>query len=143
MSVQDAIQALPGAERDSLAPSMYAAVVLAAAMQLEGAKVGGGDVQAALARTGLRLVSIDPADDQADQLPTNAAGRNAERRLGALIEDQPCPCGSRWLRLADVSGPGAGWWHEGDEYDAREGTDYPGLFRKCYAGNRPRARPRS
>jgi hypothetical protein len=102
--------------------------VLANAMKLEGAKVGGGDVLGALARTGLRLDSVNQPNDRV------GAGDAAQTRLAAHVET---PTAAAARPGYGVTGPGAGWWHEG-EYDAEQGNDEdPGLYRKCYAGNRP------
>jgi hypothetical protein len=114
------IISMPEAERASLLDSMETAVVLANLMQLNGAKVRGGDVQHALARLGLRLVSVDDGD------PAIAA----QARLAAVVETADCACGGTWVRQRDAAGPGAGWWHE-------EPDDPGGVWRRCEEGNRP------
>jgi hypothetical protein len=114
---------MPEAEQASLLNSMWPARVLADAMQLNGAKVRGGDVQHALARLGLRLVSVDEPDPER----TRPA---AEARYAAVTESAPCDCGFEWVRLRDADDSGSGWWHHGEEDDEN------GFYRKCRAGNR-------
>lgn len=119
---------MPDTERASLLDSMQPARVLADAMQLNGAKVRGGDVQHALARLGLRLVSVDEPDPGRTYLAADA-------RYAALVESTVCDCGFEWVRLRGADDIGAGWWHHGEEDDEN------GFYRKCKAGNHaPRRR---
>ena len=122
------IISMPEAERASLLNSMQPAIVLADAMQLNGAKVRGGDVQHALARLGLRLVSVDESDSERTL-------QAVEARYAAITESAPCDCGFEWVRLQDADETGAGWWHHGQENDEN------GYNRKCGEGNHaPRRR---
>ena len=113
---------LPETELQSLCQNTAVARVLTDAMRLEGARALGGDVIMALARAGLRLVSIDSADPA-------GASTAAEARMSKITETRECACGlSVWARLTNVTGPGAGWWHR-DEEDGY-------TTRKCPEGNR-------
>lgn len=118
---------MPDEERISLLSSMWPARVLADVMELNGAKVRGGDVQHALARLGLRLVSVDEAD-------LERIRPAVEARYAAITESVLCECGLEWVRLRDVDDTGSGWWHHGDE------DSVGGFWRKCWAGNRAPSR---
>ena len=104
---------LPKAERRSLAKQGEAARLFADIMQLNGARVRSGDVLDAMARLGLRFVSVDDGDPSA----------NAQARAAAITEVQDCRCDGVWIRLTDAEEPDAGWWHQYD-YNER-------LTRKC------------
>lgn len=109
---------LPQAEIRTLANQSEAYRLLADVMQLNGAGVMIGDVMSAMARLGLRLVSVDGGDP----------GDNAQSRLGAITETQHCTCDGVWVRLTDAEGTGAGWWH-------REDGEYR-FSRKCPSNGR-------
>jgi hypothetical protein len=97
---------LSEAEIRSLANQGETYRLLADVMQLNGAGVMIGDVMSGMARLGLRLVSVDDGDP----------GDNAQARLNAITDTQPCSCDCLWMRLTDAEGPGVGWWHRDDEH---------------------------
>ena len=125
----ESIKSMSTAEQEALLDNLRTACVLADAMQINGARVMGGDVQEALGRLGLRLVIDSPGLEP-------ACGA-AQARLYDITDTAGCDCGQKWVRLRDVDGPGSGWWHNGD-------ADYNDdcFFRKCPDGFRAPARKR-